>query len=915
MFARSSGSLPILSRHNPRPSDEPYDIYESNPQTLSRRQQRQELLSQRPLEQSRPPSSTGSVRSLRRTPNFERQRSTRNQTPIVAATERQRSTQGSAEPIEQPTQVLSEEGDNSTTPRPTRQSSRTSAYWPQRSTHISRRTASAILYALEEAIRTPFPFTPDLIEENASMSDLAGGGPVSAPATNGRTQNIGSRAAPGPGPVPQVRTPTDIMRQRRDREARKRAERERDEEEKRRAQEEENINTERRPAPGAAPGGGSRSNYRRSGDTSGVRRSGGEAPMATSSTERRPDRESGGSVKVNPPGVAQASVYVPTSSRTATDTTTMPQATAAKPRVSSLSQGQPRPVQQPKQTPRAPSAPHSTQPQPSQTRQTSSAAVNSQAQAEPSASGPGIRSQASREQTEGPPPRGNASSFPHAFERWETLSSHWEGLTSYWIRRLEQNSDEMNREPLNQQMARQVTDLSAAGANLFHAVVELQRLRASSERKFQRWFFETRAEQERAQEVHGGLENTLRVERQGRADAIADVARMETEKNTAYQMKSTAEQMVKEMRRELQISKEEARRAWEELGRREQEERDRTTSLRNGEPTLVGGVQVVPMMQGAPSRQESSNRPSTREGPFPQGQTNLSSVQSTQEAAESPLEDEPGYTGYDPTRSETDTDPFTESGRGNPAQPSYQQSFVPSVPVTNSQPPQQTSSTSTAAAQAARVASSPSTQQPNSTQSQATPTSAPAGGTYLRYGPSVPVGQTASSSFYQHEAPTLHEDDRQTRVTEPDERSYVQSVDTLSEEDYELDAQGRPIPFRGGLGSEDSDEYDVQDQQERERMYRQRYGQGISGVEYGSGPTSPPAGRSPTSGRPEAAYTTAPSQAGQAAPVDYSGSDYGLGWEAIPRHHHPTRLSDVLEEDERSRTSPSRASQTSRGLR
>lgn len=746
------------------------------------------------------------------------------------------------------------------------------------------------------------------------MSDLAGGGPVSAPVTNGRTQNSGSRAAPGPGPVPQypssgVRTPTDIMRQRRDREARKKAERERDEEEKRRAQEEENINTERRTA-GQAPVVAGRSYNRRSGDASTARRSGGEGP-ATSTTEKRPDRESGGSVKANPPlGVAQPSVYVPASSRTVTDTTTMPQATVAKPRVSSLSQGQPRPVQQPKQATRAPSAAHSTQPQPSQTRQTSSAAVNSQAQAEPSASGPGIRSQASREQTEGPPPRGNASSFPHAFERWETLSSHWEGLTSYWIRRLEQNSDEMNREPLNQQMARQVTDLSAAGANLFHAVVELQRLRASSERKFQRWFFETRAEQERAQEVHGGLENTLRVERQARADAIADVARMETEKNSAYQIKSTAEQMVKEMRRELQISKEEARRAWEELGRREQEERDRTTSLRNGEPTLVGGVQVVPMMQGASSRQESSNRPSTREGPFPQGPTNLSSVQSTQEAAESPLEDEPGYTGYDPTRSETDTDPFTEGGRGNPTQPSYQQPFVSSIPAANSQPPQQTSNTSSAAAQAARAAGSPSTQQPNSMQSETTPTPVAAGGTYLRYGPGAPAGPPVSSSFYQHEGPTLHEDERQGRATEPDARSYVQSVDTLSEEDYELDAQGRPIPFRGGLGSEDSDEYDVQDQQERERMYRQRYGQGISGVEYGSGPTSPPTG-------PEAAYTTATGQADSAAPVDYSGSGYGsgLGWEAIPRHHHPTRLSDVLEEDERSRTSPSRASQTSRGLR
>ena len=732
------------------------------------------------------------------------------------------------------------------------------------------------------------------------MSDLAGAGPILAPVTNGRAQNGGSRAASGPGPIPQypssgVRTPTDIMRQRRDREARKQAERERDEEEKRRAQEAEISNTDKIPPAGVAPAGGStRERSRRSGDPTIARRSVGGGS---------------GTLKANPPEIAM-------------DTSALPPVSSAKLRVSTVSQGQPRLVQ-PKQAPRVVSAPYSTQQQPSQTRQTSSAAVNSQAQAEASASASGLRPRASsREQTEGAPPRyTNVSSFPHAFERWETLSSHWEGLTSYWIRRLEQNSDEMNREPLNQQMARQVTDLSAAGANLFHAVVELQRLRASSERKFQRWFFETRAEQERAQEVHGGLENTLRIERQARADAIADVARLETEKNTAYQMKSTAEQMVKEMRRELQISKEEARRAWEELGRREQEERDRTTSLRNGEPTLVGGVQVVPMLQGAPSRQESSNRPSTREGPYPQGPTNPS-VQSTQEAAESPLEDEPGYTTYDPTRSETDTDPFTESGRANPSQPPYQQPLVSSLPAPTS-PQQQTSSTSSTTAQATRALGSSSTQQPNSTQAEATPTSAAAGGTYLRYGPGVPASQPAASSFYQHEGPTLHGEQHHPRTTEPDERSYVQSVDTLSEEDYELndngeirrDAQGRPIPFRGGAGSEDSDEYDVQDQQERERMYGQRYGTAISGVEYGSGPTTPPAatGRPPSSGR---LVTSATSPEVQSAP-DYSGSDYGsgLGWEAIPRHHHPTRLSDVLEEDERSRTSPSRASQTSRGLR
>ncbi|KAL8872050.1 MAG: hypothetical protein Q9174_002256, partial [Haloplaca sp. 1 TL-2023] len=82
------------------------------------------------------------------------------------------------------------------------------------------------------------------------------------------------------------------------------------------------------------------------------------------------------------------------------------------------------------------------------------------------------------------------------------------------------------------------------------------------------------------------------------------------------------------------------------------------------------------------------------------------------------------------------------------------------------------------------------------------------------------------------------------------------------------------------------------EQLERERMYGQRYGSGISGVEYGSGSTG-------TAG-------VSPQQA------DYSGSGYGAApeWEAVPRHHHPTRLSDVLEEDERTnRTSPSRASQ------
>ena len=128
---------------------------------------------------------------------------------------------------------------------------------------------------------------------------------------------------------------------------------------------------------------------------------------------------------------------------------------------------------------------------------------------------------ASPPETEQPavPTKPVGSSFPHAFERWETLSAHWEGLTAFWIRRLQRNEEEINGQPIMQQMARQITDLAAAETNLFHAVVEFQRLRASSERKFQRWFFDTRAEQERSREDGAKLEEKLQQEQQLRASS------------------------------------------------------------------------------------------------------------------------------------------------------------------------------------------------------------------------------------------------------------------------------------------------------------------------------------------------------------------------------------------------------------
>lgn len=750
------------------------------------------------------------------------------------------------------------------------------SYWPRRSTRVSPRTASAILWVLEEAIRQPFEFTPYLEELNASMSDLIGGGQVSGSGGgNGRAYNAGSRTAQGPVPVqtqPQtsgVRTPTDIMRQRRDREARKKAEqeaKERDQQEAERRtardlekkqqelyqlqQQQQQIQqqaagvagettTQRRAEPTrTTPAGDTTYTQdpstrvdRGAGRTAAPQTTGATAippSAAMAGTTRRPDA----SPSANTPGQQQYRPRGATVSQGQPRTVPAPSQPQQHTRTTSAYAGQP--SQQPSQ-PRAPpaSAQAAPQPEPSQTQQQTQA---------PSASQP------TTQQSQQNRPR---ATFPHAFERWESLSSHWEGLTSYWIRKLEQNGEELNSEPLNRQLSRQVTDLSAAGANLFHAVVELQRLRASSERKFQRWFFDTRAEQEKAREVQAELEKQLKAERQSRTDSSEAITKAEAER-------AKAEEATKEMRRELQISKEEARRAWEELGRREQEERDRTASLRNGEPTLVGGVQVVPMMQGVPSRQTSTNRPPTREGPYPGGPG--SAAMGGQSRHTEPEGDYP----YEPQASSpTETDPFTE--------PTLDQSR----PVYRGTDPQ-------------GLGASPSRQPARSAT-----TTAPA----------------EDIRFYQHEGTALH--GAPPRVSEVDERSFVPSTEgpasDLGSEDYPSgqngtygqDSQGRRV-FYPRTMSDDSEEYEIQDQLEREHEFRQRYGD-VSGPGYG-GSTATSGGQ----GRP-----------GFGDGVDYSGTGWGAetGWESVtPRHRHPTRLSDVLEEDERSRTSASRASQASRTM-
>ena len=224
-------------------------------------------------------------------------------------------------------------------------------------------------------------------------------------------------------------------------------------------------------------------------------------------------------------------------------------------------------------------------------------------QAGPSAQQTGQSGAAAGSSGSGQQPR---TSFPHAFERWENLSAQWEGLTSHWIKRMEMNAQSYSDDPIAKQLASQVQDLSAAGANLFHAVVELQRLRASSERKFQRWFFETRSELERAQEANAMFEQQVE-------ELRGQLNQAQSRTSDRESANSIVQKQLSEMKKELSISKEEARRAWEELGRREQLERERIVSLQSGQPTTIGGVQVVPMTAGVslPSRR-GSNRDQQR---------------------------------------------------------------------------------------------------------------------------------------------------------------------------------------------------------------------------------------------------------------------------------------------------------------
>ncbi|KAF2436678.1 hypothetical protein EJ08DRAFT_655646 [Tothia fuscella] len=902
-IAGRSGALkPLLSTSS---NDSHEQVYAYEPFTTSLQQRHQRIYSSAPAGfiASRPSSSSGiSSSSLRRTPGIENLHQARSRSVSATSSVPVHSPGQPLEPSRALPQVRFAEPEGPSTRQ--RSASQPASGSLPRTTHpaleLSRRTKASILVALE-AIRTPHPFTPDLVEENASMSEMY--------ASGGRASNGGARADRGPVPVgggsssqpagrPGVIPPTEIMRRRREKAAAEASA----EELKRYPDQPQQTASSSRPSQMQQ-----QQSQQQASQSSGQRRqpSGTARPISDpqhippySSRPIQPDPSAG----PGGGGLADASML----------TSQQPQfeqgSSQQRPPRATQASGQPRPVG----ATAGPNAQRPSQPQ----RQDSG---SRRPQQRGDSQQPGLPGATSGARTGGHSASASqgttASSFPHAFERWETLSSHWEGLTSYWIHRLEQNNEELKNEPMLAQLSRQVTDLSAAGANLFHAVVELQRLRASSERKFQRWFFETRKEAERQQEITAQMEAALVSERQARAN---DAQRWETQIEQARRN----EKSVTEMRRELQISKDEARRAWEELGRREQQERERTMALNQGQAIDVGGFIVYPKQFQGGQATSSSQRPGTRDGPLPQ-----------------PPQEE--Y-GYEPTASPSNTDPFTETrplqhdatslGVSHPygSGGSYATSGSTTgtvIPAATSNPQSASSSFGRVPiSQAAAGASSQLQQQQlherypsyQGTSSGAVSAPLPAGfynqaNTHLASGSTPPIS---------------------THTTE--EGSYVpsQSEEYLSEQDEEWemdergqivrDVHGNPIPYRRGLhrirSGEESDEFDHTEDARREQELALQYGASSQPVSYPAVPAA-------SSGRVQPTYQTATSSGSSSMrppqqppipapavpssrpPADYTGSGYTPPWEVT--HHHPSRLSDVLEMDEEERQS--RVSERSQG--
>lgn len=466
---------------------------------------------------------------------------------------------------------------------------------------------------------------------------------------------------------------------------------------------------------------------------------------------------------------------------------------------------------------------------------------------------------------------GNGSSQPRnssvasAFERWEILGSRFEGLVSYWLNKMERNPETGDT---YKEMGRQITDLAAAGSNLFHAVVELQRLRASSERKFQRWFYETRAQQEQAKEEQARLRQALEHERLARQQ-------QEQERSVDVQQQRAIvgyERLIQEYKRELQIAKDEAKRAWEELGRQQQTERERIYALREGIPVELGGISVVP--HNGPSRE-----PSQRTAP--------DTMYSSQPVPSAPSRITP---------SPTDTDPYSARPPNvsrAPASSSYSRGAPPAAAPTI---PAASSSRGPVPA-APRTSESPSARFYSQSQ-----------GTALHSQPVASTSQAYAGSDVESDVSYDLDESGHIRLDSAGQPLYrLRSGAPTSAAGTGVMAGPSGAPLQSHVRQESATDSEL----EAEAIAREQM---RSSEQYRGRSTAQTAQLQST---PAAHTATLESADDDDNAARYEGEEYPedqMEWAEMQeerQHHHPSRLSAVMEEDERSRGSMSRPSRGS----
>lgn len=164
---------------------------------------------------------------------------------------------------------------------------------------------------------------------------------------------------------------------------------------------------------------------------------------------------------------------------------------------------------------------------------------------------------------------------------------------------------------------------------------------------------------------------------------------------------------------------------------------------------------------------------------------------------------------------------------------------------------------------------------------------------------------SSDPQFYQHqpEETYLHTSQPDLTLQGQQQPLHQQSSYITSEGDGEYGIEQGAGYRRGGAHhspiSEEEDDYDVEADVRREAEIAARYrgtSSAVSGQILPEAPTIPA-----TSAQAMASYEPSPppqQQPGQPPGPDYEGEGYG-DWDTLrTAHHHPTRLSDVLEEEE-----------------